>query len=304
MTFIAFLNELSFPAGPLDEAAARTAIRGLIATLRSLRNVHASAALHSSVPLPEIPLGDEAWLGTLLSGGEWLDEWRYLRGFENRAPFRVGLGETFGLESEYRHQGAVAEGLGLAHALGTLGISLGYEPWIRPTIELDHIFLRDDGGSDQDKVEVAHATLPDHVQVHDEWLRRTPLASIVDGDALWERRDEVFPHLRFLPRTEGHLRILKAGELRFRSAANGLMDLELAVASWSTANDPLPTFRSKVTPEHEMRRKKFLFDDLSGVKRHFDLHSRFTPGAGRIHFWCDRATGLAQIAHVGEKVPD
>jgi hypothetical protein len=82
------------------------------------------------------------------------------------------------------------------------------------------------------------------------------------------------------------------------------MDLELAIAKWIIEDAPLPTFRTKVTPEHQQRRKKFIFKDLSGTARYFDLHSRYTPGAGRVHLWCDRTNGFATIAHVGEKVPD
>ena len=304
MTFIAFLNELSSPSGPLDEAATRESAKGLIDTLRALRRVHASAALHSSSPLTQIQLSEGVWLGGLFNDAQYRDEWRFLRGFENRAPFRVGMGETFGMDTEYHFQGASAEGLGLAHLVGTLGISFGFDPWLQPTVELERTYFLEDGNEAQDTVQVQHASLPEHLVTHDEWLRRQPLSAIADGDELWAERDTLFPNLRFLPRAEAQIRVLKAGELRFLSAANALMDLELAVAVWDTATDAQPNFLSKTTPEGETRRKKFKFHDLSGSERYFDMHSRYTPGAGRVHFWLDRAHRQAQVAHVGEKVPD
>jgi hypothetical protein len=48
----------------------------------------------------------------------------------------------------------------------------------------------------------------------------------------------------------------------------------------------------------------FIFTDLDGENRCFDLHARFTPGAGRIHFRLapDDAGPRLVIAHVGHKL--
>lgn len=302
MAFIAFLNELSFPIGAVDEEGAEAAVLGLAKTLQSLRRIHSSAALHSSVPLASIPLGDDQWLGPVMAKGRSRDEWRFLRGFENRAPFRVELGDAFGLEAEYRHNGVLADGLGLSHTVGTLGVSFANEPWLVPNVALHRISFDDNGECDEQVVQVHHAATPAHVTGHDEWLRRMPGEQVRDGEELWSRRAEIFPHLLFLPRTEPHLRAFKAGEIHLASAQHALMDLEIAAARWKTDAAAMPTFLTKVTPEGEQRSKLFNFDDLSGVQRCFDWHSRYTPGAGRVHFWCDRSSGRLTIAHVGEKV--
>ncbi|SEC39052.1 hypothetical protein [Rhodobacter sp. 24-YEA-8] len=302
MTFIAFLNELSFPIGAVDEEGAEAAVMGLTKTLQSLRRIHSSAALHSSVPLASIPLGGEQWLGQIMAKGRNRDEWRFLRGFENRAPFRVKLGEAFGLEAEYRHNDVRADGLGLSHTVGTLGVSFAAEPWLVATVALHRISLDDSGECEEQVVEVNHASTPSHVKGHEEWLRRMVGEQVRDGEELWTRRAEIFPHLLFLPRTEPHLRAFKAGEIRLASAQHALMDLEIAAARWNTNDAAMPTFLTKTSPEGETRSNLFNFKDLSGVQRCFDWHSRYTPGAGRVHFWCDRSSGRLTIAHVGEKV--
>ncbi len=304
MTFIAFLNELSFPAGTVDTEVAEAAVLGLAKTLQALRRIQSGAALHSSVPLTSIPLGEGRWLGTVMAEGRNRDEWRFLRGFENRAPFRVGLGTAFGLEAEYHYGNAPAEGLGLSHSVGSLGVSFANEPWLVPTVALLRISLDENGEFDEQDVEVHHAVTPDHVISHEDWLRRMPAEQVRDGDELWARRGEIFPHLLFLPRVEAHLRAFKAGEVRLASARHALMDLEIATARWASKEAAMPTFLTKTTPEKEQRSKLFYFNDLSGVERCFDWHSRYTPGAGRVHFWCDRSSGRLTIAHVGEKVPD
>jgi hypothetical protein len=302
MTFIAFLNELSFPEGAVEAETAEAAVLGLVKTLQSLRQIHSSTALHSSVPLALIPLGDEQWLGTVMATSHRRDEWRFLRGFENRAPFRVDRGEAFGLEAEYRHNGMLADGLGLSHTVGTLCVSFPNEPWLVSTVSLYRVALDEDCECDEQFVEVRHAATPEHVTSHDEWLRQVPGEQVRNGEELWARRSEIFPHLQFLPRTEAHLRAFKVGDIRLASARKALMDLEIAAARWNKSDNAMPGFLTKTTPEGEQRSKLFCFDDLLGVERCFNWHSRYTPGAGRVHFWCDRSSGRLTIAHVGEKV--
>jgi hypothetical protein len=303
MTFIVFLNELSFPSGAVDEAAAEIATLELAKTLQHLRRIHSSTALHSSVPLGSIPLGDDQWLGTVMARSHNRDEWRLLRGFENRAPFRVDLGEAFGLEAEYRHKNILADGLGLSHTVGTLSVSFADEDWLVSTVPLHRMSLNEDGVMDEQLVHVHHASTAVHIAEQQESLRRMPGEQVRDGEELWARRGEIFPHLLFLPRTEDQLRSFKAGEVRLASVSHALMDLEIAAGRWQTEDAVMPTFLTRTTPEAEQRSKLFYFDDLSGERRCFNWHSRYTPGAGRIHFWCDRSKGQLSIAHVGEKVP-
>src|SRR5690242_17502516 len=91
MTFLTFLNELSYPVGHLSQDEARHAARTLIAVLKDLKSERSDLALHSSEPLSNVPLGEGLWLSSLRADGETLDDWRFLRGLENRSPFYVGL---------------------------------------------------------------------------------------------------------------------------------------------------------------------------------------------------------------------
>lgn len=304
MPFVTFLNELSFPEGELSDKEAVTAVVGLTHTLKALKAVHSDTALHSSVPIADIPLGEGKWLGPVMSAGEARDEWRYIRAFQNRAPFKVGIGEAFGMEIEYLYDGKPAEGLGLSHALGTLALSFPSQGWMESSFDIQRLHLGKEENIDEEWVPVIHAAVPDHVEANRDWITAAPLARINDGNELWQRRREIFPHLKFLPRVENQLVAFKPGDVLFRSAGAALLDLELAVAEWAPTESKFPPFRTKVTQEGETRSRLFKFKDLAGVDRVFDVHSRYTPGAGRIHFWCDRSDGTATIAHVGEKVPD
>jgi hypothetical protein len=134
------------------------------------------------------------------------------------------------------------------------------------------------------------------------WLRRVPWVDPTDGDDLWTNRTTRFPRLRFLARVEAQVRALKSGTPELIAINQRLWEIQTALAEWDFAAEPLPRFRTKVTPEHEQRRDKFNFADTDGRIRCFDMHARYTPGAGRIHLWCDRANGTASIAHIGQKV--
>ncbi len=304
MAFVVFLNELSFPSGRLNVHDPVSIVVGLVQTLRTLKAVHADIALHSSVLIPNIPLGEGAWLGPVMSAGEARDDWRYLRSVQNRSPFTADLVNPVGGETEYQFSGVTAVGLGLSHAMGALAISLPIDGWLQSTIEIQRLHLGTTGKIDEETVSVFHVASPEHVATNEEWIRSTGITNVLNGDDMWDRREELFPHLKFLPRVEAQLHTLKAGDVLLASAGTALMDLELALSTWNRTDEKYPAFRTKVSQEGETRSRLCRWKDLEGVERDFDLHSRYTPGAGRVHFWCDRRDGTATIGHVGEKIPD
>lgn len=86
-----------------------------------------------------------------------------------------------------------------------------------------------------------------------------------------------------------------------RPVVDQLVKLEQAVAEWPDGHEA-PQWKTKVTGEYEMRRKHCEFPDLDGVVRVFELHARFTPGAGRLHFRLVSADRTARVAYIGRKI--
>jgi hypothetical protein len=101
---------------------------------------------------------------------------------------------------------------------------------------------------------------------------------------------------------EPQLKIFRPGIPALKAVAERLAELERAVAEWDPARRAEPEYRSLVTPEHQTRKWLCWFVDLDGASRLFDLHARFTPGAGRLHFRLEGAARSAVVAHVGEKL--
>ena len=96
------------------------------------------------------------------------------------------------------------------------------------------------------------------------------------------------------------------GSPALSQVADKLRQLEDAVSTWNPETAPFPDWPTHVTPESERRKRLCWFVDGDGEVHCYDLHARFTPGAGRIHFRLapERTTGRIIVAHVGPKIPD
>ncbi|MBT2543236.1 hypothetical protein J7E99_21670 [Streptomyces sp. ISL-44] len=82
-----------------------------------------------------------------------------------------------------------------------------------------------------------------------------------------------------------------------------LARLEESAARWDPAEAAVPAWQgARITPEHERRRLLCHFTDEEGEEHCYDLHGRFTPGAGRLHFRLMPNEGALEIAYIGRKI--
>ncbi|MFF6786163.1 hypothetical protein [Streptomyces sp. NPDC012510] len=302
-----FLNERSYGSAcdPLDADRAMTEFaRTAVAVARVDR---AGTTLVSDVPLKELQVADgypvQKWMGNPKNR----DSWQRLRLMQSKAPFKTVLpnGED-PFDIEYRYQGGVAKGLGGAHLMDGLGISVPAQAcWDASTmvLECEQLVESADGstGTWVSEVEVRHVSVERHLDTHLAWIRAARDTAVHTGAQLWERRADLFPHLQFLPRVEADLRVLPqvwVGPVRRR-----LIELEEAVAEWDPATRPEgPQWRSWVTGEHGERKRDYgWFTDLDGRPGLFDTHSRFTPDEGRVHFRLVPEDKAVRVAYLGRK---
>lgn len=309
MAMFVFLNELSQPEGSIAPQPGAEVVNGLFSLLRDIKRRRRDTVLHSAVPLRDLQIGDSYSVGVWGNDGDRREEWRFLRSLQDRAPFQTRLAEL-GIdanETDYRYGDDRAEGLGLAHLFGGMAVSLDYDPgWRELHLSLMREALEETADGDVDiviaEVETVHASTADHLAEHAEWLDRACRQPVVDGADLWNRRAELFPNLEFLPRVGGQLTQLPASHPWFGAAVVRLTELNDAVREWDPAVAPEPHYRSRVTPEHAQRKLVCRFEDLDGELRIFDMHARFTPGSGRLHFRLDPARRKAVVAHIGRKL--
>ncbi|MBN0047455.1 hypothetical protein JS756_25785 [Streptomyces actuosus] len=308
-----FLNEKSCetPADPDRVNHAMTElVKAIVAVLRVDRP---GTVLVTREPLKALQLAQghpiAKWIGT--PGTKEL--WQRLLLMQTKYPHDTAFptGETFS-EVAYTHHGVPVIGLGAAHLMGGVGVSLLLDPcWDTDQVTLEREELRDDedGASVCTEVEVPHAATREHVASLAPWMRaeaetalRYDLDGILTGTELWERCAELFPCLLFLPRVEAQLRELE--RYWVHPVRRRLAEMDRAVLLWDAVTHPDgPQWGSVVTPEHANRKRDYCeFTDLDGTLRYFDTHLRFTPHAGRVHFRFVKATRKVHIAHIGRKL--
>lgn len=308
-TPLAVLNERSLPAqsAQFDEDWALDLVAKLAAVVRAARALRPDLTLVSSVGLPGYPLTPDGTVtfGALANrrGGRARDEWLSLLQALNRAPFTslsdraVPQGDR-----EYLHKDEAAVGLGFAHATGQLAVSLAVVPWLRREVTITLRRLEEAQGSLVDQsVTVRHAATTAHVRQHDRAVREAALPDDFDGAHLWADRSDLYPCLAFLPSVEANLKDLPSME---RSQVHKkLTALNEACDGWE-ASRSAPVWGGHVTPEAQGRKKLCMFADIDGQLRCFDLHARYTPNEGRIHFRLTtrREARRAIVAYIGPKL--
>jgi hypothetical protein len=204
---------------------------------------------------------------------------------------------------EFRYRGESAIGLGVAYLLNTLSISLlSDQPWDTPYIEIEMTRL-----DDEDEVaRVRHISAKNHVTEHSHWITNKIRQNIQDGVDLWQSKAELFPHLEFCLNVERQLEQMVATNPIFQQILKRLSELEEAAHNWTEGSFNLDSLPSKVTPESESRLKDFsqklTFMCHDGVSRLFSLHSRFTPGGGRVYFSLELGPGKIIIGYIGQKI--
>jgi hypothetical protein len=304
LSILLFLNELSFstsqPIERVDEV-----MESFVGVLRHVRQRRSEAALVAAVKLNQIELAAgyfvEQWIAARSRNKEL---WRVIQSMRSRAPYSDVLPPGAGEGVDIRWNGLEAQGLCAAYLMDGLLVSLLVDSaWDTPQVQgtCTELVETDDGEADFDEypIDVRHAAKIEHVEVHDDWLRQAGIAAFRNGSEIWAAREDLYPNLQFLPDVEDQLRDLRQDWVV--SVADRLRTLEEAIADWDPKVQREPSWRTEVTSEAEQRKRLCWFIDLDGAQRLFDLHARFRPHQGRIHFRLIPENHKARIAYIGLK---
>lgn len=305
MPLLLVLNELSYKEAQVHRDALSASIHELVQVIRRIRRHRDDSVLATEAALFDLELAAGYTIRLWAADGRNRTAMQYLKSVRQRAPFQGITPPNLDGVAEYRYRGRAAAGLGLAHLVGGLGLSLNLgEEWRTVSIVLDRTALEEDADEQlvmsETRVDVRHAAAEDHVAEHERWLCDEGIAHVRTGADLWQVRGDVFPNLVFLPRVKDNLAKLSAEWIE--PVKERLAELQTATARWDIATKPTPEWRSHVTPESQSRRHLCEFADLDGTVRIFEMHARFTPGAGRVYFRVDGAKGKLVIAHIGRKL--
>lgn len=217
----------------------------------------------------------------------------------------VTTGRTPSLASEYKCGGLACVGLALAHEGRHLAVSFRSPSW-----EVDRVLLTETSLAEADGAlveqtadhELPHASTPIHVETWVRFLRESALDVDLLASDVWADRACLFPCLGFLARVEADLEGLERHELE--QVCERLHEMNDACREWTLGTSAMPMWKSRVSPESKGRKGLCEFTDMDGVVRCFDLHARFTPGAGRVHFRLRSRSDVpsAVVAYIGQKL--
>ena len=124
-------------------------------------------------------------------------------------------------------------------------------------------------------------------------------------ERLWEKRQDIFPHLLFGLDVEQHL-VNVANHLPV--IIKKLSFLDQSGKEWAETGGTVPPWKTQVTPESDgvmsdqKLRNKRKFRSRSGSQELFEWHARFGRG-GRIHLRFDAGSRTIEVGYIGPHLP-
>ena len=192
------------------------------------------------------------------------------------------------------------------------GVSVGFpssQEWDGDLLTVEFEELLADGTSEEWSEDIDNVARQQHaagvIDRHRRELRELLMQS-GNGVAIWNNREEAFPHLAFGYDVETHLSVINAGELG--TLINKLGSLDEAAAAWPLEKGEAPPWKSKVTDENysvktnPSLREARRFRSREGTQELYFWHARFGSDR-RIHLRFDRATFAVEIGYIGNHLP-
>jgi len=305
------LNELSLETPAPDQLVARQWMSNLVQTVR---------AINAQTKSQSILRSQYDFYSTLLASDYSLRQWlndnnvdreerRFIKSLATKSPFSEDILNPAKIHSienniascEFYYQGKLAIGLGIAYLLDTISVSVNSAAfWNCSYLDLDIISIDED----DKKITIVHASRKEHLQDHIDWFDNR-IHSNIDGKALWNQKDNLFPNLHFCSSVENQIRNLTTGNFMLDHVKDRLRKLQQYAERWTEGGFNSNKLDASASPESEATLKQyskertFLCPDKQ--KRIFSWHVRL-PLGWRIHFYPEQPNKIL-IGYIGEHLP-
>ncbi len=282
------LNELSFHSSARNEDTARKRMSGLLDTIRaaSAHGVKRNLHIDQNINLSGLELAPDYPVARWLNDGLVNRDLRsYFRSLATKISYINDL-------PEYIHHERQARGLGFAYQNDHLAISLSSnDSWRLSYIELEVRYLELDEFDEliSELVQVKHASYPEHVAEHADWISERVASDIHSGADIWNRRDELFPHLQFCVSVGEQLKGILSGDARIEPIRKKLGELEGFCKSWRSGPFNKDAVPGTVHPESLATLDQFgderTFRCPDGQQLLFTWHAYLTIEGWRLYFY-------------------
>ena len=238
-----------------------------------------------------------------------MEERRFIRSLSTKAPFSEGVPDFVEVQllennrgsCEFRYQDKPAIGLGVAYLLDIISVSLLSEIcWDCSYLDLDVICIDED----DKKITIVHASRKEHLQDHIDWIKNR-IHNSIDGRALWDQKDDLFPNLHFCSSVENQLQSLSTGDFMLEQVKDRLRKLQQYAESWTEGGFNSNKLHGNASPESEATLKQyskertFLCPDEQ--ERIFSWHVKL-PLGWRIHFYPEKPRKIL-VGYIGKHLP-
>nr|WP_230966716.1 hypothetical protein [Nostoc commune] len=299
-----------------NEQVAQQRMSELIKTIKTVKAQGVKVSLrtqedfHTTILAPNYPL--RHWLNDADR-----DERLFIKILGTKAPFSTDIAnseiqdiENNASLSEFRHQGEMAIGLGIAYVLNTIAISLlSQECWDCNRVKLEFRYLDEDGEIISESVEIIHASRSSHVQEHASLIQQNQeriYQNVSDGLEVWNCREELFPNLEFCDAVRKQLEDIRTGQLELEPVVSILFELHKCTKNWNNGYFNLDGYpieesgESKPTLGKYFKERTFRCPD--GKDRLFERHVKLRFCNWRIHFLAEQP-GIVIIGYIGRHLP-
>ena len=318
MTLSLIFNDLSLRRPAPDRQTARKWMTEFIGTLKAAVD-HKVTVLRMRDNFGDLPLSLDypmgAWFGdNSVSRDErdfvlaYATQYSFIRPYDEdlRGDQEFQSGK---LSFEGRFGGEKAEGLGFAHLLNGLALSILSEPcWNTHSLELDCEELDSESSEISKRREtLPHVSRSRHVAVeHAGWIAERIRTGVGSGPDLLTNAITLFPNLVFCRYATTQIMKLTESSMYLPRILERLSELEKLADAWQWGNFNYRQIHN-ASPESPSTmgrfgdRREFVCPD--GQRRTFEWHLKGLPNAWRIYIVADTKEKKILIGYVGKHLP-
>ncbi|MBE9005172.1 hypothetical protein IQ259_08980 [Fortiea sp. LEGE XX443] len=307
------LNELSLQNLAPNERIAHQWMSELIRTIKTFTAQGIKVSLRSKENFHTIMLAPNYPLRRWLNEADQLER-GFIKALAIKAPLSLDLSNSAiqDIENnsglcEFYYQGELAIGLGIAHLLDAVAVSfLSNKCWNLSRLEIEAIQINEDEDIVKETLEIFHASRDHHVHEHAEWIKNRIRTRVLNGDDLWDRREELFPDLEFCNAVGKQLTNIRTRQLELQSVVKTLFELQNCCKNWKTGAFNVEGYALDESGESEATLNKYgkqrAFICPDGKERLFERHVKLKFCNWRIHFF-PKEPGKVFIGYVGRHLP-
>ena len=204
----------------------------------------------------------------------------------------------------YNHEAPRVCGLWVSHLVNALAISLpSHSNWDSNNLDLEVQWLEGEDNIQSESVKVIHASHPDHVTEHEDWIEERRLSKIQNGDDLWNHRGDLFPSLTFCDSISIKSQIRGLNQTMLWPVVRRLSELQAHCEEWTSGNFNKEGLLGEPRQEGEATLQKYgkerTFRCPDSKERCFSWHVSINPNAWRLYFFPVPETTELIISYIG-----